>query len=92
MKFSPGDYFVKGSWNKIKERVLLNTPGVADGVLQVWVNNVRKLNYSGIIYRVNKSVKANGFYISSFFGGSDSTWAPKKDTYSYFRNFKYSDV
>jgi len=91
MKFSPGDYFLKGNWNKIKERIVMNSPGVANGVLQVWVNNVRKLNYSGIIWRVNKSVKANGFIISSFFGGSGTSFAPKNDTYSYFRNFKYSD-
>jgi len=91
MKFSPGEYFVKGKWNKIKQRVVLNSPGVANGVLQVWINDIQMINYSGIIYRINKAVKINGFYISSFFGGSSSTWAPLKDEYAYFRNFKFSN-
>ncbi len=82
---------MKGKWNTIKERVVMNTPGVANGVVQVWVNGEPKLNYSGIIYRVNLSVKAKGFSISTFFGGSSTTWAPKIDSYSFFRNFKYSD-
>ena len=83
---------MRGQWNTIKERLVLNSPGVPNGVLQVWVNGVQKINYSGIIFRVDQNVKADGFIISSFFGGSDSSWAPKKDTFSYFRNFKYSDV
>ncbi len=92
MKFSPGEYFVKGKWNKIKQRVVLNSPGVANGVLQVWINDVQKINYSGIIYRVDKAVKINGFSISSFFGGGGSQWAPQKDEYALFRNYKFYNV
>ena len=91
MKFSQGDFFKTGQWNKVKERVVLNTPSVANGILQIWIDGVKMIDYSKIIFRIDQKVKANGFYIASFFGGSKLSFATPVDTYSLFRNFKYSD-
>lgn len=41
----------KGAWNKMIWRMKLNTLGQSNGILQIWVNDVLKANYSSINYR-----------------------------------------
>ena len=40
-----------GTWNKIKIRLKLNTPGSSDGIYQIWVDDELKCNYSNVNYR-----------------------------------------
>ncbi len=40
-----------GTWNKIKIRLKLNTPGSSDGIYQIWLNDELKCNYSNLNYR-----------------------------------------
>lgn len=92
LKFNPGpNYFVKGQWNTVRERVVMNTVGQANGVIQAWINGVQRVDFDEVIWRINEQVKADHFYISSFFGGSSLTWAPPADTYALFRNFQFYD-
>jgi hypothetical protein len=92
LAFNKGNnYFVKGKWNTVKERVVMNTVGEANGVLQAWINGVKRIDFSQVIWRLSNQTKADGFYISSFFGGSHESWAPPQDTYALFRNFKFYD-
>jgi hypothetical protein len=39
------------AWNKIKFRVKLNTPGLSDGIFQIWINDVLKANYPTMNFR-----------------------------------------
>lgn len=92
LKFNPGpNYFSKGQWNTVRERVIMNTVGQANGVIQAWINGVQRIDFDKVIWRINEQVKADQFYISSFFGGSSLTWAPPADTYALFRNFQFYD-
>ncbi|XP_046546220.1 uncharacterized protein LOC124256290 [Haliotis rubra] len=81
--------FKRGTWQNIAQSVHLNTPGKTDGSIKVWHDG--KLVYT--IDHLNirsKSINIDGIFFSTFFGGSDSSWAPTRDCYSYFKNFVLS--
>ncbi len=80
-------YFDRDQWYTIRERVTMNTPGVANGRLEVWLNNSKVLDRGDFLWRNNSSIKVNAFYVSTFFGGSGPEWAPKKDEYIWLDNF-----
>jgi hypothetical protein len=55
VEFTPnsghGPYQETGHWYKFVEHVVMNTAGVADGVYQLWVDDVLVMNYSNVPYR-----------------------------------------
>ena len=93
----------RGEWIHLAQRVKMNTVtvenGVAkanpDGILQVWVNGVLVLNRTDLRLRTNDALVDN-FYISTFHGGGDATWAPIEDCYIWFDDIRigstYEDV
>ena len=83
-------YFKKGDWNHIKERIILNKPGQSNGNLELWINGIKRIDYSKIIFRVSNNVTIRGFTVVSFFGG-DRSFATKIDTYTLYKNFTYYD-
>ncbi|MCE7053266.1 hypothetical protein LZF95_01170 [Algoriphagus sp. AGSA1] len=46
-----------GKWTDVTYRVVLNTPGVADGILQVWINGELKNTATGVLLRTKTSVQ-----------------------------------
>lgn len=40
-----------GRWAKIDQEIVLNTPGKADGILRLWVDNRLQVERSGIMFR-----------------------------------------
>jgi len=42
---------VSGQWYKITWRQVINTPGVANGILQMWINDTLSHNYNTVQYR-----------------------------------------
>jgi len=80
--------FQRGQWNKITMTLGLNTPNVTDGLLEIQFNNQLVLRYDKMNWRQYPNVVTSGIIISSWFGGGDSSWAPTKDMYALFRNFR----
>jgi hypothetical protein len=89
--FNSTSYFTKNSWIKVKENIVLNTPNKPDGILQVWINGVKKIDYRKIIWRSVSTVNTVGFQIESFFGGSTVDWATPIATYTLYKGFKFYD-
>jgi hypothetical protein len=55
----------------------MNTAGQHNGVLQAWADGVQMLNLTNFCYRVAGATFAiDALYFSTFFGGSDASWAP----------------
>jgi hypothetical protein len=78
-----------GQWNRITLLVQLNDPpDVANGNMVLYFNDVLAISQRNILYRNSSAVNANGFYLSTFFGGSDSSWATPQTTHSYIRNVR----
>jgi hypothetical protein len=79
--------FVAGQWNDVVMRVKLNSPGVADGILEVSVND-KTFSFEKMMWRqTGMDMKINGIIMNSFFGGSDVTWATPTEQYVYFSSF-----
>jgi hypothetical protein len=92
--------FEKEVWYKISQRVKVNTGTNLDGEVQLWVNDkpaqlklyngnlVDKL--TGIQF-VSNGDKVDGLYFSTFHGGSNATWSPTVDSYTWFDDIIISD-
>lgn len=81
--------FVPGQWNKVAVYIKLNSIGNADGIMQFEVNN-KTLTYNNMVWRTDPNMLINGLIMSSFFGGSDASWATPVDQVIHFTNFAIS--
>ncbi|KAJ7072314.1 polysaccharide lyase family 14 protein [Mycena amicta] len=81
--------FLSGQWNHVTMLVQLNNPvDVANGNIQVYFNNVQALVQPDMQIRATPNLTINGLYFSTFFGGSDATWATPNTTHTYFRSMQ----
>ncbi|MBD89098.1 MAG: hypothetical protein CL940_02025, partial [Deltaproteobacteria bacterium] len=71
--------FVPGEWHQVQTRLVMNTPGVHDGVLQSWFDGQLALDRDDIRYRDTTDLQLDTLYFSTFFGGSGEDWAPTAD-------------
>lgn len=71
--------------------IKLNRHGHHDGVIKVWVDGHLKYNATNLVFRKDNSIKINGIFFSTFFGGGDSSWATPIATYTLYRNFRLYD-
>jgi len=65
-------------WFKFEIRCTLNTPGIANGVLTLWINNVQRFTATNVLYR-SAATGMNGFdtflLTTNFDGaGAESYW------------------
>lgn len=80
--------FQPGHWHLIEQEVSLNRPGSRDGRIRVWLDNREVLRESNLQFRTTNTLKIEGVFFSTFFGGSDPSWATPKDTSVDFAGFK----
>ncbi|KAK3833381.1 MAG: hypothetical protein JOS17DRAFT_740340 [Linnemannia elongata] len=84
-------YFQPGVWTRLDMVMELNEPaGNSNGTLQVYQNGILAVHMDNIPYRSSGMVGFQGLLFSSFFGGSDPTYATPVDTSVYFRNVQLS--
>jgi hypothetical protein len=86
--------FTVDVWHRITQRVKINTPDVANGIIQVWINGT--LRYSNSTFRLRGAVSpttalVDKFNSTIFRGGSDSSWSVPSDTTIDFKNFYFLD-
>lgn len=73
----------------IRQRVKLNSPGNADGVLQVWVNDYLYVNWTNLTYRESGDTwQIDRFLLHSFYGGGDASHAPDTNNYAIIDDVK----
>ncbi|WP_371193834.1 polysaccharide lyase [Glaciecola sp. SC05] len=80
--------FQSGQWYEITQRIKLNDPDSSNAELQVWINGKPVLDKRNFRLRIGEQGKINSLYFSTFFGGSKAEWAPSKDVYIRFDDFK----
>ena len=81
---------VPGTWHRIQHRIVLNTPGLNNGLLEAWFDGSKVLSVNTMEYRKTDSIGINLFYFSTFFGGNNSSWAPSTEQRIFFDNFAIS--
>ena len=79
---------VRGQWHTIQHRIVMNTVGEANGVVEAWFDGVKVLSSTNMLYRKTADIGINLFYFSTFYGGADPSWAPGSDQYMYYDNFR----
>jgi hypothetical protein len=79
--------FQPGVWHRVEHRVVMNTPGQANGVLQAWFDGQLVLDLHDRVWRLDASVHVDALYFSTFFGGNDASFAPTRDESIDFDDF-----
>jgi hypothetical protein len=82
--------FPTGRWSTVRQVVRLNTPGAADGEVTVWQDGHPVLHQQGLEFRTVDSLRIDGLFFSTFFGGGDSSWASPVDQHADFAGFTVS--
>lgn len=77
-----------GAWTAVEQHVRLNTPGKSDGEVQVRLDGVPVLEQTGLTFRTTSSLRIEGLFFSTFFGGGDASWATPRDQYADFAGFE----
>ena len=86
---TPTDWkiFDSDRWYHLQHRVVMNTPGVQDGIMQAWLDGEMVLDVQNIRFRDIASLKIDTLYFSTFFGGSSAVWETTKDEHAYYDDF-----
>jgi len=61
---------------------------LANGNIWLYYNDIQAIFQPNLQLRSDTTVLANGLFFSTFFGGSDDSWASPVDQHAYFRNFR----
>lgn len=84
--------FEKNKWHKITQRVYLNKPGKADGKIEIYLDRKLVSEIKDLKFRNGSSLTLDGLFFSTFFGGSDKSWASQENVYMDYKNFEMRDV
>lgn len=83
--------FEPGRWHTVEQHVQLNTPGQDNGSVTAWFDGREVLRAERLRFRTVKDLQIDGLFFSTFFGGSDRSWATPADTFIDFADFQISD-
>ncbi len=84
--------FPAAEWVQVEHRIVMNTIGNKNGILQGWYNGKLALDKRDMRFRHVDSFAIDGFYFSTFYGGSSDSWAPNRDETIDFDDFIFSTV
>jgi len=79
--------FARGKWQCIEQELALNTPGQPNGFVHVWLDGQPVFQDEQLLFRTAGSLRVEGVFFSTFFGGGDASFAPPADTYADFAAF-----
>ncbi|KAL4231082.1 hypothetical protein ACF0H5_008665 [Mactra antiquata] len=82
--------FHHSRWHKVRQEVHLNSQPGHKGYIKLWIDDTPYIHHTDVIMRDNTNFDIDGIFFSTFYGGSDSSWACPRDTYTYYRNFRLS--
>lgn len=76
----------KGSWFELRQKVITNTANNNNGTLTIWCAGVQKFTQTNLRY-TSTGKQIDQVFFSTFFGGSDSSWASPKSQGAWFDDF-----
>lgn len=80
----------KNNWHNITQRVVMNSEGQSDGILEVWLDDLLVLSDHAMTWRTTGTFGADVFLYSAFYGGVSADWSPSTTTFARFANIKVS--
>jgi hypothetical protein len=85
-------FFESDRWYHLRHRVVMNSvvngAGQHDGIVQAWLDGQMVLDLNSIRFRDVETLQIDGFYFSTFFGGSGDQWNASKDDIAFFDDFR----
>ncbi|CAK5278319.1 unnamed protein product [Mycena citricolor] len=84
--------FKTGAWTTVAERLKLNTPGQADGELELFVDGKSVINVAGLVIRDKAAGQIRGIQAQTFFGGATKDWASPLDQKAFFADFSMAVI
>lgn len=79
-----------GRWACVEQEVALNDPGKSNGLARVWLDDKKVLEDDALTYRSTASLRIEGLFFSTFFGGGDASWATPRGQFTDFADFQLS--
>lgn len=70
-----------GSWDKIKLYAQMNTPGSADGIVRMWINDTLKLEYTNVDLRESTTDGWGRLILSSYTSNSTGSGTQYSDNW-----------
>ncbi|MEM7799186.1 MAG: polysaccharide lyase [Chloroflexota bacterium] len=83
-------YFQPGVWHTVEHRVVMNTPGSSNGLIEGWFDGDLAFRREGLRFRDVDQLAIDALYFSTFFGGSGADWAAQQDESIFFDDFVIS--
>lgn len=78
------------TFHTVEHHVVMNTPAIDDGSIRGYWDGALALDRGELRFRDVDTFAIDGFYFSTFFGGSDATWAATRDEHVDFDDFVVS--
>lgn len=75
-----GKNFKKGQWQRITQEIKVNDENQNNAEIKVWLDGQLVVHKKDFRLRVAPNGLIDSFYFSTFFGGSDASWAPARDS------------
>ena len=85
-------FFQPGQWYEVVHEIQMNTPGLNDGSITAWLDGELALEAEGMRFRDIDDFAIDGMYFSTFFGGSNSSWATTADETVLFDDFVIESI
>ena len=77
-------------WVSVDLEIKVNDPGQPNGIARLWIDGRPVIAQDDIVYNAsNSGARKGGLMFSTFFGGSDKSWASPKDQYADFADFQF---
>jgi hypothetical protein len=80
--------FPVGRWVTLEQEAVMNDPDRANGIVRVWVDGRVVIDRSDMKFRITPDIGIAGLMFSTFFGGSDPSWASPHDQTVQFAAFR----
>ena len=78
-------------WACVEQEVHLGRPGDSDGQIRVWLDDTEVWADDALQLRDTRALEIEGVFFSTFFGGSDATWATPRTQWADFAGVRVSD-
>ena len=75
-----GFNFKPGTWHKIETRIVMNTPGQNNGIIQGSFDGVLAMDRRDYNFRETDDFAIDSLFFKTFMGGNTTEWAPLTDT------------
>jgi hypothetical protein len=78
--------FAPNTWHQVEHRIVMNTPGQNNGILQTWLDGILALDIHTLRYRDVDTLGIDTFYFTTFFGDDGPSLGPSKNETITFDN------